>query len=508
MPKAQLASGIDDISPFFKGQRVFGRGINVYSYTDLMGVQAIDRNGEYLSVKYDRPLFSLTVDERLEIFQSCSPVLGIVTSRMNRISALEWAVVPDKKNEDKIAEILKYKKAVYDDYIDYPDLSYQIAARQMANEIRQELPEVLPDLSNFQSALMRWKRSIQNTKQEIADRAQGWMEEPNDSCNWADFVKMQVMDLHIHGAVAEYKECNDNVLDNIYILPGGTVLPVRSEYVGGINAYVQINYGIESQIFFDDEMVFSNYIPTSARSYGYLPLESIVNKVAETLLFDRLMAEQADGTKPPEKLVVFGNYSPFGDLGLGDNFSTPVEVAEQQRIETAINESRKNAIRTLTGVGQPVILDLTRENTMATQIERQRMIREEVALIYNMSNLEINMSSSDGVSGRATSESLETIDQNKGIIPVTRIIEYGWNRKKLPYRVGPGYKIEFQISTDPLEELKYYREMVESGLYSVNEVRTEEMGRNPFRGEEFDKPKAPAGAGTGMDMPPTMAGGF
>lgn len=505
MPKATLASGLNDISPYYKGIQPGGRGINVYAYTDLMGIQAIDREGDYLSVKYDRPLFSLTVDERLEIFQSCSPVLGVVTSRMNRLSALEWAVVPDKKNEDRIAEILKYKKAIYDEYVDYPDLTYQIAARQMATEIQQELPEVLPDLSNFQPALIRWKRSIQNTKQEVADQVQGWMEEPNNKCSWSDFVKMQVMDLHVHGAVAEYKEHNDGVLDNIYILPGGTVLPVRSEFVGGVDAYVQINYGIENQIFFDDELVFSNYIPTSARSYGYVPLESVVNKVAETLLFDKLMAEQADGTKPPEKMVVFGNYSPFGDLGLGDSFSAPLDVGEQQRIETVMNESRKNAVRTLTGVGQPVILDLTRENTMGTQMERQKMIREEVALIFNMSNLEINMSDSDGVSGRATSDSLETIDQNKGIVPVARILEYDWNRKKIPYRVGPGYKLEFQIATDPLEELKYYREMVESGLYSVNEVRTQEMGENPFKGEEYDVPKPPAGAGA---LEPSMAGGF
>lgn len=498
MPQAKMAQGIDDIS-LYKDTQMRGRGINVYSFTDLMGVQARDKSGNYLNVTYDIPLFALTIDERIEIFQACSPVFGIVTSRMNRISALEWSIVPDKKNEDKIAEVLKRKKSIYDEYMDSGELKYMIAARQMSLEIRQELPEVLPDLSNFQSSMLRWKRSIQDSKQSVADRAEDWLQEPNNMNNWSDYIKMLVFDLHVHGASAEYKEFNeDGIIENIYILPGGTVLPVRSEFVGGLSAYVQINYGIENQIFFDDELVFSNYVPASSRSYGYVPLESIVNKVAENLLFDKLMAEQADGTKPPEKVVVFGDYSPFGDLGLGDNFSMPADVHEQQRIETVINESRKNAVRTLTGIGHPIVLDLTRENTMATQMERQKMIREEVALIYNMSNIEINMSDSDGVSGRATSESLETIDQNKGIIPITKIIEYGFNRKKLPYRIGPGYKLEFSISTDPMEELKYYTQMVNSGLYSVNEVRIQEMGEDPFRGEEYDLPISKGTPSLGM----------
>lgn len=265
-------------------------------------------------------------------------------------------------------------------------------------------------------------------------------------------------------------------------------MPIHNEFVGGATGYLQAIYGYEPQVFFSDELSFLNYIPTSSRSYGMIPLEALTNKVAESLLFDQLMAEQADGTKVPEKLVIFGDNSPFGDIA--QDISIPMDKGEQKKIETVINEARKGAVRTLSGVGMPVILDLSRADTMSTQMERQKMIREEVALVYNMSNLEINMSDSDGVSGRATSDSLETIDQNKGVVPIVQSIMDKFNREIVPYRVGNGYKLEFQISKDPMQELEYHTKMIQSGLYSTNEIRTDELGKDPYPEEEFDRPQS------------------
>ncbi len=94
----------------------------------------------------------------------------------------------------------------------------------------------------------------------------------------------------------------------------------------------------------------------------------------------------------------------FGS-GLDDDSSMPVNKNEQKRVETVINEARKGAIRTLTGIGKPLVLDVSRSDTMQTQIERQRQIREEVALVYNMSNMEVNLTGSEDTSGRAVSES-------------------------------------------------------------------------------------------------------
>lgn len=464
------------------------RGISVYTLSELMGAQAKTKDGSYVEVKYQQPLFVLSVHDRVEIFKKCSPVFGVVSSRMNRISALEWNIVPDKKNEDKIADELKMKYGVWKDFNGSEDLKYKVAAQLIIKDIQHELVDVLPDMSNFQTALSRWSRRIKSTKQDVAESVEDWLSEPNQELEWSDFIKEYVFDLLVHGATALYKDYLENRLENLFILPGGSVMPIHNEFVGGATGYLQAIYGYEPQVFFSDELSFLNYIPTSSRSYGMIPLEALTNKVAESLLFDQLMAEQADGTKVPEKLVIFGDNSPFGDIA--QDISIPMDKGEQKKIETVINEARKGAVRTLSGVGMPVILDLSRADTMSTQMERQKMIREEVALVYNMSNLEINMSDSDGVSGRATSDSLETIDQNKGVVPIVQSIMDKFNREIVPYRVGNGYKLEFQISKDPMQELEYHTKMIQSGLYSTNEIRTDELGKDPYPEEEFDRPQS------------------
>jgi hypothetical protein len=224
-------------------------------------------------------------------------------------------------------------------------------------------------------------------KADHAQEIEDWLAQPNINDSWADYAKKWVFDLMVHGSSATYKEIIDDKIENFYTLPGGTVLPVRSQYVGGVGAYVQIIPAMEPQLFFQDELSYTTYVPISSQSYGAIPIEALVNKVAESLLFDKLMAEQADGTRPPDKVVVFGDTTPFGGtLGeFKDDFTLPMGKAEQRRLEVKLNESKKGAIATLSGVGHPLVLDMTRENTMGVQMERQKMIREEVALVFNMS---------------------------------------------------------------------------------------------------------------------------
>jgi hypothetical protein len=71
---------------------------------------------------------------------------------MNRISGLNYTVVPDKKNEDKIADYLKNCCAVYREYEGREEFKYMIARAALRKEIMSELPDVLPDLSNFGAA--------------------------------------------------------------------------------------------------------------------------------------------------------------------------------------------------------------------------------------------------------------------------------------------------------------------------------------------------------------------
>lgn len=478
-----------------------GRGYNVFHASELMNVSAQTKQGERLNVSYEQDLFTLSIDDRIRIFEKCADVFGVISGRMNRISALDWGVVSCSKQEDRIYQQLKDWYSLLNEYKEYKEPKYFIASSMIGQKIRSHLPECLPDLSNFGKCLIRWKRNLKNDKTDKCTEIEDFLSSPNSDDGWEDFIKQWVFDLLVHGSCGIYKEYNENlnILDNIYVLNGGTIMPIRGRFVGGATAYLQMAIDIEPAIYFKDEVSFSRYLPSSDFVHGKVPLEALVNKVAESLLFDELMAEQADGTKPPEKVVVFGDNSAFGSLG--DDFGTDfMDTEEQKRVEQAINEKRKQAIRTLSGIGQPMVLDLSKQESFSMQNERQKLIRETVGLVYGVSNMELNMSSSDGVSGRSTSEALETIDQNKSVLPIVRTIERIINREILPFRFGAGYNLEFQISVDPKEELAYYKDMVDSGLYSVNEVRSNEIGVDPFDGEEFDKPK-----GTQPEQPDPMA---
>lgn len=491
MPVAVRAEDIITNTPDLSERQ--RRGINVYSYAELQAIGGRDENDNYYTVPVQQPLFTLSLDERMEVFRFCAPIFGVVTSRMNRLAGLKWQIVPDRKNEDRIVEEMRMYYDLWREYSDTTSVKHIIIRMEMQQEMYRQLPELLPDLSNFESALLRWSRKIKLEKTQSADEIEDWLQKPNINDKYEDFIKKWVCDLHVHGTANIYKEDVSGRVENLYLLPGGTVLPIRHKYVGGAGAYVQYITGMEPQIFYNDEIVHSTYVPVSSRSYGAVPIECLVNKVAESLLFDRLMAEQSDGTRPPQKVVVFGSNNPFA-AGLGgpdEKLDLPLDVNEQERIERSLNEVKKYAIRTLSGVGQPIVLDLSRENTMQIQMERQRQIREEIALVYNMSNMEVNMTGSEDTSGRSTSEAQGEIELGKGIMPLAKKWESVISNEIIPFRFGPGFKLRIEYRQNELEEIAKYKAMKDSGLYAINEIRTQKMNEKPFAGEQFD---VPAGA--------------
>jgi hypothetical protein len=467
------------------------RGWTIYNIAELLSLSGKTKEGKWLTQNYQPEIFTLSVYDRQRIVERCSPVLGVVSSRQNRISAMDWDIVPKNKEEDRIVSELKSYYSVFKEYVQEDAIQYKVVAYRMFYKMKQVLPDLLPDAKNFSSSLVRWSRSIKMGKQSVAEEIEEWLQHLNAQDTWEDYLKKYVFDLLVHGATSNYKTMDEasNRLSSVTILPGGSVIPLRTATVSPITMYAQVMPGLEPQFFFTNEIVYSNYLPVSAKSYGIVPLEALVNKIAESLLFDELMAEQADGTKPPNKAVIFGGNSPFGNEGAEFDREIPLDDAEQARAEEKLNTARKNAIVTLTGMGTPMVLDLTRENTMSVQMERQKMIREEVALVFNMSNLEINQTNGDGVSGRNTSESLETIDQNKGVIPIVRTIEKDFNYGILPFRYGNGYLLKARVGIDEEAELDMNIKKVQSGLYSVNEIRTNELGEDPFDGDEFEKPQ-------------------
>ena len=289
----------------------------------------------------------------------------------------------------------------------------------------------------------------------------------------------------IHGASSIYKEyMNVNTLENFYVLPGGTVYPLRGIHVGSFVGYAQVVVGYMPKIYFQDEMTFTNYLPSAARSYGYVPLDALINKISEQILFDQFAAERADGTKEPEKLIVFGdNRSLYGDL-TGD-ISLPMNPDEQKRIEEKINTIRKGAIATLSGVGTPVVEDISKADTFQQQSDRQDKLLRDIALVFNMTNMEINLAGGEFTSGKETSETQAEIEEGKGTQPIIQKIQSILNKRILPFRFGTDYIFQYKKGLSDFEQVKLDTMKQQSGTYTRNEIRID-RGDEPILEEGND----------------------
>lgn len=463
------------------------RGMQVYTMSQLMGMTGRTKSGDLVTGTVEQPIFYLNIEEREGIFRLCAPVHAVVSGRMNRISGLPWTITCDRKNEDLLATKMKSLHQIFKEYEAVPDFKYQVARAQIVNFLRRDMPDLLPDLSNFQGAMMRWKKRIDNDHTDRAEQVQEWLLTPNLTDTWEDFVKKYVYDLLIHGNSAIYKETLSGRVENFYLLAGGTVMPLKSAFVGGLGAFAQVTQGYEPKIYYQDEISFSQYIPATARAYGYVPLEALINKIAETMLFDKLMAEQADGTKLPEKMVIVTESSPFGSMD--KEFSVSMDADKQKRIETKLNQPKRGAVVTFSG-NSATVVDLSRENTMEIQMQRQKDIREEVGMVFQASSMEMNLTGSEDVSGRNTAEEQSKIMMNKAILPITNQLTTKINRELLPFRFGLGYKFAFDSGADEMAQIELLAKKMTTGLFSVNEIRSDELNLDAFPGEQFELPTA------------------
>ena len=468
------------------GQNKNNRGIQVYHTSSLAGVSGIGKDGIRIQTTVEQPFFYLSVNQRNEIFRLCAPVFGIVTSRMNRIAALPYHVKPIKDLEDKLVDDMKSKRDIFNEYKDSEDMKYLLLRSVIHTQLQKDLPEIKSDLSNFDSCLLRWKKNINYQKTDRANEIEDWLSEPTFGVSWSEYVKKWVYDLHIHGCSATYKKAENQLLQNFDTLVGGTVFKIKNPYFSSVEGYAQIVYGFEPQIFFNDEISYAEYIPTSVRSYSMIPLEALINKISETLLFDENMANRADGTRPPEKAVIVTRDDPF-NFDNNDIDGLPLEADEQKRIEEKFNTPVKEGVITFSG-NKATILDLSRAETLEIQNARQKDIREEVALVFNMSNMEVNLTGSESTSGRATSESQAEIELGKGTIPIVQLLEEKMTKDFINIRFGYGYRLDIERGKDEKAERELDRARLDNGEITINELR-EEKNRSMFVGEEFDKPR-------------------
>lgn len=461
------------------------RGITVRDPYAVMNRWAVDKQGQVQSAQYEIPLFTLTVDERLAMFQKCAPVFGVVTGRMNRVAGMAWRVIKQSREEDRIAQSLKEFRQIFKENDGQNPKEFGVRVRCL-KEIMRYLPDVKLDLSNFDSALLRWSRRIKTANEDKCTEIEDWLRQPNQEQTFEDLTKEIVFDLHIHGNAVPYKEVQMGRIENVYCLAGGSTVPVTGKFVGDPVAYLQLADNLHPQLYYQNEVEYLRYAPNSNDPYGSVPLEALVNKVAESLMFDERCAIMADGSNQPSKLLAFGDNSVMG--AIGEKFDTPLDKDEQKRLEQQINEYRKEAVRIITGHGTPVAVDISRADTFGQQNERQKMIREEVGVVFGASNAELNLTGSDATSGRETSETQERYDLYKGIFPTIQNLENFWNLRILPFRFGDGYEFKYDQQNTDAKKIREAGEKLQTGLFSVNEIRTKDLGEDPYPDEQFNKP--------------------
>ena len=193
-------------NPISGNAQIHKRGLQVYTLSQIISASGRAQDGNMLTWGVEQPYFFLTAMQRNEIFKLSTPVFGVVTSRMNKISGIDFEIVPARKLEDKIADELKSMKQVYDEYKNATDLKYLTIRATIVQNIMRELPDVLPDLSNFNGAMSRWKKRIQNRQTATGEEIKDWMQEPNNGTTWNSYVKKVVYNLLVHGCEGTYKQ--------------------------------------------------------------------------------------------------------------------------------------------------------------------------------------------------------------------------------------------------------------------------------------------------------------
>lgn len=459
--------------------------MNLFSAYNTQSIAAKDSNGNLRNVKTSLRYSNLSPIECFLIYQKCAPVFAIISSRANRISGIEFHIVPAKSQIEKFISELKEKKEIFEE-LDYGLISIGKKIR-LYSDIKKSLKDLKPDFSNFDKSLYRFYKNEKSIQTDKCNEIEDFLMQPSSDLSWTNLIKQIVQDQLVYGRSGIYKKNDGNRLSNLIPICGGTIIPIREEKIGGLVGYIQMVEGKTPQLFYKSELAFLEYMSNTTTPFGMTPIEALVNLVAENLLFNELMAQKADGSVPPEKLVVFGEKNPLID---DDEFLDSINKDEQVRIERKINRAKKDgAIATLTGSGTPVVIDLSRADTIPTQMARQDQTNKYVAMVFNASNQEINETGGDGTSGRSTSETQERNDNSKGIRPMLRGIEDIFTYDIIPNRYGYGYKFEFDESRSDEQKIELSKIKKESGLFSVNEIRVKDYGFDPISRPEFDLPQ-------------------
>ena len=484
------------------------RGNMIYQYQQTTPVVGIDKRGKFIGADIEFPIYRVTIQQRIEFVKMFAPLHGLISARMQKIASTNYKIMPIKEVEDREADKMKALYQIYKEFekIDVqrldgnssPLLKYVQMRNNAREKLMDKLPELLPDLSNFMGALMRWKRAIQNVNTERGEEIKDWLDQPKNGISFADMIKKTTFDLHTHGAAALYKQADsDGRLISFDTLPGGSVYRIKEKHFSQANAYIQIVQGLTNQYFCPDEVAYMEYMPCSSQSFPIVPMEAILNKMIAYLLYDGEMALQADGTRAPEKILAVArkSVSEFADYDAPPQHS--MDKGDQKRLEAKVNEPHRYPVIVVDVKGDVLeVIDIGKENILTLLDTREDKIKQDVAMVLNAMPFELGMSGSDFTSGRENSEAQLEHAYGKGTAPILSLFEDKFTKDILPYRYGYGYRVEFDKAENELDQVELEAKKLANGEITVNELR-QENSKDIFDGDEFNRPQ---GSGSGAAL--------
>ncbi|HEY9245677.1 MAG TPA: hypothetical protein VIO11_02410, partial [Candidatus Methanoperedens sp.] len=247
---------------FEPGEKKTPRGYQIVYTNQLMSTSGLNQSGQMVKGQFEYPWFTLMPNERVELCKKTSTIFGIITSRMNQISSQGFRVTRDTSLFEKEVQDMKSIKSIYDEYINFSDPKYNIAAVLIGKELQKKLPELLPDLSNFDKCIIRLNRTAYRRNRVSAEAVEAWMEKPNRKEDYEDVIKKYVWSLLVHGAADIYKKWDGNDLESFHSLPGGGIFQVINETIDNNSPeYVQMIWGKTPLFYTDREILHDIYLP-------------------------------------------------------------------------------------------------------------------------------------------------------------------------------------------------------------------------------------------------------
>jgi len=134
------------------------RGASVYHLSQTIGLNAVDKDGKLQQVSYNKPLFSLTLQERIDIAKYSAMIFGVVSNRMARIGSLDWTVKAADQILDEDIDLFEDLAAIYREW-DGMQSPKAITMKQIIlGRLLPAMPDLRPDLENFRPALSRYAK--------------------------------------------------------------------------------------------------------------------------------------------------------------------------------------------------------------------------------------------------------------------------------------------------------------------------------------------------------------